>query len=82
MSHPHVETLIGRLATDPQLRRRFEEGPMALLQELVAQGYELSAIEVDALASIDRASIRAFAGALDPRLRRVDHHSDMRQSRD
>lgn len=82
MSHRHVETLIGRLATDPQLRRRFEDGPLALLHELVAQGCEFSSIELDALASIDRASMRAFAGSLDPRLRRVDHHNDTRQSHD
>jgi hypothetical protein len=82
MSHRHVETVIGRLATDPQLRRRFENSPVALLHELVAQGYELSSIEVDALASIERASMRAFAGALDARLRRIDHHNDTRQSHD
>lgn len=81
MSHRHVENLIGRLATDPQLRRRFEDDPVTMLRELAAQGYELSAIETDALASIDRMSMRAFAASLDPRIRRVDHqHSDTPQS--
>lgn len=78
MSHRHVETLIGRLATDPQLRRRFEDGPLALLHDLVAQGYELSSIEVEALASIDPESMRTFAGTLNPRLRRVDHQPGTR----
>jgi hypothetical protein len=54
MSHRHVEALIGRLATDPPLRRRFEDAAAAVLHELVAQGYELSSVEIDALASIDR----------------------------
>jgi hypothetical protein len=80
MSHRHVEMLIGRLATDPQLRRRFEDGPLALLHELVAQGYELSIVELEALASIERESIRTFAAALDPRLRRVDHEGRRRPS--
>ncbi len=82
MSHRHVETLIGRLATDPQLRRRFDDSPAALLRELVSQGFEFSPIEVDALSAIDRASMRAFAATLDPRLRRLDHNTDTRQSHD
>ena len=67
--------LIGRFATDPRLRRQFEDGPLTLLHELVAQGYELSTIEIDALAAIDRDAIRLFAGTLDRRLRKVDHHN-------
>jgi hypothetical protein len=80
MSHRHVEALIGRLATDPKLGRRFEDGPAAVLREMVAQGYELSSVEIDALASIDRGAIRTFAGALDPRLRRIDHENQQRPS--
>ena len=76
MSHRHVEMLIGRLATDPGLRRRFEDGPSELLRELTAEGYEFSIIEIDALATIDRESIRRFASTLDSRLRRVDHHNN------
>lgn len=75
MSHRHVETLIGRLATDPDLRRRFEDGASAVLRELVGQGYELSPVEIDALASLDPASVRTFSATLDPRLRRVDHRN-------
>jgi hypothetical protein len=82
MSHRHVETLIGRLATDPKLRRQFEDGPEALLHELVTQGCELSPIEIAALAAIDQHSIRTFAGSLDPRLRRVDHHNHTRHSQE
>jgi hypothetical protein len=82
MSHRHVEALIGRLATDPPLRRRFEDAAAAVLHELVAQGYELSSVEIDALASIDRGAIRTFADTLDPRLRRVDHENHTKQSRE
>jgi len=74
--------LIGRLATDPRLRRRFEDGPTALLHELVAQGYEFSIIEIDALATIDLESIRRFTSTLDSRLRRVDHHTHSNHSQD
>jgi hypothetical protein len=80
MSHRHVEALIGRLATDPPLRRRFEDGPTAVLHELVAQGYELSPVEIDALASLNPGAIRAFASTLDPRLRRIDHANQRRLS--
>jgi hypothetical protein len=66
--------LIGRLATDPGLRRRFEGGAPALLRELASQEYELSSIEIDALATIDPVSMRAFAETIDARLRRADHH--------
>lgn len=82
MSHRHVERPIGRLVTDPQTRRRFEDDPRAVLHELVAQGYEFSTIEVDALAATDRTSIRTLAGALDPRLRRVDHANTSIPSRE
>ena len=74
--------LIGRLATDPSLRRRFENGPPAVLRELASQGYELSTIEIDALAAIDPVSIRTFAETLDARLRRVDHHTHAIHPRD
>lgn len=75
MSHRNVESLIGRLVTDPRLRRRFEDDPVSFLEELNAEGYELSAVEIEAFATIDPLSIRTFAGALDSRLRKVDHAS-------
>ena len=69
--HRNVETLIGRLATDPRLRRRFAERPAALLGELCEQGLELTQVEIEALAATDPEAIRRFAGSLDPRLRRA-----------
>lgn len=66
--HKHVEVLIGRLATDPRLRRRFEQAPRAALVE---QALELSELELAALAALDPAALRAFADSLDARLRRA-----------
>jgi hypothetical protein len=70
--HATVETLIGQLATDARLRRRFTEGPAALLAELSGrQGLELTPVELEALAATDPAALRSFAGALDRRLRKT-----------
>lgn len=69
--HKHVETLIGRLATDPALLRRFAADPRRTLAGFVAMGLELTTIEFEALVSIDRDALHAFAGALDRRLRKA-----------
>ncbi len=79
--HKTVELLIGRLATDPRFRLRFRRDPVGLLNDLVAQGLELTTVEVDALASLDPEAIAAFAATLDRRLRRATtthHHEDNR----
>jgi len=69
--HRNVEVLIGRLATDPKLRRRFAAYPEALLRELADGGLELTEIELEALAETDPAALRSFAAALDARLRKT-----------
>jgi hypothetical protein len=66
--HRNVETLIGRLATDPRLQSRFAEDPLEALRE---QGLELSEVEIAALAAIDPRAFRALTAALDPRLCRA-----------
>lgn len=66
--HRNVEVLIGRLATDPELLRRFVEQPFEALR---GQQLELSPVELAALAATDPEAIRAFAQALDARLRRA-----------
>ena len=76
MTHRNVETLIGRLATDPNLRRRFLEDPAQILHEFEEQGFELTAVELEALAAIDGEAIRSFAGALDRRIRRAEVRFD------
>ena len=72
MSHRNVERLIGRLATDPVLRRDFARHPVRALEELSAQGYELTPIEIEALAGTDTDALRTFVAALDRRLRKAD----------
>jgi len=67
--HKNVEVLIGRLATDPALQRRFAEQPLQVLAE---QRLELSEIEIAALLATDPAALRAFSEALDTRLRKAD----------
>ena len=73
MSHRNVELLIGRLATDAGLCRRFEDRASLLLDELIAQGYEFSAIEIEALSALDVDALRQFAATLDRRLRKANH---------
>jgi len=71
--HRNVETLIGRLATDPKLRRRFADRPATALEE---QGLELTSVELEALAATDSEALHSFAGALDRRLRKADKGDD------
>ena len=66
--HRNVEVLIGRLATNPGLRRRFAEAPLEALRE---QGLELTEVELMALAATDPDAFRAIATALDARLKRA-----------
>jgi hypothetical protein len=76
VTHRNVEALIGRLATDPLLRRRFATDPDAVLRELQENGYELTHVELEALAAIETEALRSFAQSIDRRLRRADHASD------
>ncbi len=72
MSHRNVETLIGRLATDPSLRLRFIADPVAALEDFRNGGYELNPTEVAALAAIDTDAINHIATALDERITRAE----------
>jgi len=72
MAHRNVEQLLGRLLTDPALRRRFAEAPERCLAALSQEGLELSAVEVEALATTAPDSLRALAERRDRRLRKVD----------
>ena len=71
MSQRGVERVIGSLATDAGLRRRFAKDPQEALKELVARGLELNDCERDSLLSLDAAELARFARTIDPRLRRV-----------
>lgn len=69
--HKNVEILIGRLATDATLRRRFAANAVAVLAELSEQGFELTQVEIEALAATDPEVLGSFAQTLDRRLRRA-----------
>ena len=71
MSHRGVEVVLGRLATDEALREKFVAAARRTLEELIAQGLELSAVERTALEGLDRAALDRFAAALDPRLQKA-----------
>lgn len=73
VTHRNVEALLGRLATDPSLRRRFADDPAAVLQQLQDEGFALTPVELDALAGTDPDAIRSFAQSIDRRIRRADH---------
>lgn len=72
MSQPHVERVIGLLATDECFRRRFMRDPRGTLQEAVGKGMELTAGEIWSLASLDRRELSRFAEAIDARLQKAD----------
>jgi hypothetical protein len=72
MTHRNVETLIGRLATDATLRRRFLDDPTTVLAELRAQGYELTDVELQALASTSGDAFREFAAHVDRRIQKAE----------
>jgi dienelactone hydrolase len=82
VTHRNVEALLGRLITDPVLRRRFGQNPAGILKELREQGYELTGVEVDALAATDADAIRSFANALDRRICRAEVSCDLNSSRE
>jgi hypothetical protein len=71
MSQRSVEQVIGRLATDEEFRRRFEEDRGAALAELIAAGHQLTPVEQRAILDLDFSACKRFAGCLDPRIQKV-----------
>lgn len=72
MSQRNVETVIGRIVTDEGFRRRFNESPAAVLQELIDSGVELNECELRALVTIDPKRAERFAESLNPCIQRVE----------
>src|SRR5437016_6334784 len=72
MSQFCVERIIGLLATDEGLRRRFRKNPRAALQEMLDRGLELNGCELASLAALDAREITRFARSIDPRLQKID----------
>ena len=71
MSQRIVEALIGRLVTDEDFRRRFRDSPATLIDELIASGTPLTAVERRALLRMDAAQCERFADQVDPRLQKL-----------
>lgn len=71
MSQKTVEILLGKLVTDEEVRHRFREAPLEVLESARRAGCELSAVEAEALRSLDLAALERFARALDPRLQKA-----------
>ncbi len=71
MSQKSVEQVIGRLATDEEFRRRFEEGREAAIGELIAAGLPLTPVEQGALRELDLGACARFARCVDPRLQKL-----------
>ena len=78
MSQGCVERVIGLLATDEALRRRFMASPRAALLELIERGMELNPCELRSLASLDPYELARFAEVIDARLQKVDLRGDAR----
>jgi len=72
MSQVHVERVIGVLATDEAIRRRFSNDPNALLAEMMERGMQLNECEYWALAHLDPRELARFANAVGPRLQKAD----------
>jgi len=80
MSHRGVEIVLGRLATDEALRKRFRQAPALVLKELMALGIELSSVEFGTLESLDPSAVHRFAQALDPRLQKASLVAEVRSA--
>ena len=74
MSQRGVERVIGRLATDEELRLRFERDPRAALRELLDMGMELTYCEQWALARLNAEALARFADEIDGRLQKIRLH--------
>lgn len=74
MSQVNVERVIGLLATDEALRRRFTTNPRALLAEVAERGMELTECERWSLLGLDPEELVRFARAVGPRLQKTDLH--------
>ena len=72
MSQVNVERVIGILATDEALRRRFTHDARAVLTELMERGMELTAGEQLSLAGLDPKVLARFSRYIDDRLQRCD----------
>ena len=76
MSQRTVERVVGRLITDEEFRVQFTRLPQQTLAALVEQGWELTAIEVDALVQTDTKLWSDGAHRINPQLQRCSLKAD------
>lgn len=69
-----VEILIGKLASDEELRDRFRQDRRAAIDKLQSEGLELTTLEVESLVAADADAFDRLADALDPRLQKASLH--------
>jgi hypothetical protein len=70
MAQKNVQLIVGRILTDEEFRSDFLERPIAILASLRDRGFELTNIEVDALARTDARLWQCGAEWIDPRIQR------------
>ena len=71
MSQRSIEILIGRLITDEAFRSAFLQHPRTAVEAFVETGHELTATEIDAIASVAREFWHQAAAQIDPRLQKA-----------
>lgn len=81
MSQRTIEIVIGRLATDEEVRERFLDDPQGAIASMRQEGLELTAIEADALSALPRKPLEALADAIDPRLQKASLKTGGRRRR-
>ncbi len=69
MSQRDVERALGRLLTDEQFRRAFTNDPARACREA---GFDLSALELDALAAVPSRALPRLVAQIDERIRRLE----------
>ena len=75
MSQRHIEKLVGRLLTDEELRSNFIRRPAETLDALIAEGWEISPLEREALLGEDPTMWRDLARRIPSRLQRCNLRS-------
>ena len=78
MSQKAVESLLGRLLTDPEFRRRFYEEPAASCRQ---EALDVTSREIEAILVVDEVQFEQFAKQLDPRIVRAAVRRDVSLSR-
>ena len=71
MSQKTVERILGKLATDEEVRQRFRVAPGEALSAIAGGVDALTPVELEALCTLDADLLDRFADALDPRIQRV-----------